>query len=282
MNSNLVPTPRTDRNGKTVIRHMKTAKEASKTVLPVPAVTPQPVVTVRQVRRELYDFLDNNTRNGYADSSDYRVLDRWLSHSTDDQLIKLSAAINFVNDNTDSSDAAVLREAKVIRMGLQDTLNNSALTRHAHGFLAARSAFCSDRSVTSESPLMSALPHYLGLCCDNNGSALPEEQLPSSEQLHATLRYAYEVTAAIMHHGNKAEFPVNEIGAMAQGEREGETSTYEILPYKDKSLLEMVSTHADRVEEIIALSLEAQTTDPARIAALLDHDGHSTLSSGAL
>jgi hypothetical protein len=235
------------------------------------------------VKRELFSFLDDNTRHGYSDSSEYTLIEQWLDVSTGDQISELLAAIHVVRDSKDSSDPALRREAEVIRTIMHDTLNHKHHMIHTHDMLRFRTSFSSSRFDLTKSPLKIMLGVYLGNRCDMQGKPLSERELPAPEGFAAALRYSFEMMSACLYHGNAREaLPVNEIFITAAGKRPNETNTYSIFPYREQGLSHLVSENPDRVEDLIDLSLANNTSDHDRLIALMDYDGHSTLSSGAL
>lgn len=282
--SNLVPTPRTDRNGRTVIRHMRPEDAATpaRQALPV-ATLPAGPLDVRQVKRELFNFLDDNTRNGYSDSSDYTVLEQWLDVSTGEQLLGLVTAIQTVRESKTSDDPALLREAKVIRTIMHDTLNNKAHLLHTHDMLRFRSSFSDCRFELTKSSLGIMLGVYVGNRCDMHGKPLPERELPTPEGFAASLRYSFEMMSACLYNGHARQaLPVTEIFITLEGKRPNEKMTYSIFPYRDDSLADLISDYPERVEDLIDFSLGNNTSDSDRLSALMEYDGHTTLSSGAL
>jgi hypothetical protein len=242
----------------------------------------QPPVPFHQVRQDLYKLLKSNSMNGYPDSSDHRLVDRWLNHSSDEEITELSVAIDIVNSSETSNDPAVFREADVIRYIISETLNNGAHMPHAHGFLSVRSAFCSDRAISTKPPLTAALPLYLGIGCDFKGNPLPEYARLSPENFHAVLRYIYEFATSVLFQGGQGKLPVKEIYVTAQGGHANETSTHFILQINDEELIALITAHRENVDALINLSLGSDTADPVRLAVLMNYEGHATLSSGAL
>lgn len=284
MTRNLVPTPRTDRNGRTVIRHIRddTTAATTRQLLPAAAL-PETPPSIRQVKRELFNFLDDNTRSGYPDSSDYTLLEQWLEVSTGDQLSELLTAIHTVRDSKNSSDPVLLREAEVIRAIMHDTLNNKAHMVHTHDMLRFRSSFSDARFDLPKSSLKIILGVYVGNRCDMHGKPLPERELPTPEGFSASLRYSFEMMIACLYHGHdKQAIPVTEIYLTAEGKGPSGRATYSIFPYRDQELAYLISENPDRVENLIDLSLANKTSEPDRLLALMDYDGHATLSSGAL
>lgn len=255
---------------------------ATRQSLPAAAL-PETPPSIRQVKQALFNFLDDNTRNGYADSSDYTLLEQWLEVSTGDQLSGLLTAIHTVRDSKNSSDPDLLREAEVIRAIMYDTLNNKAHMVHAHDMLKFRSSFSDSRFSLTRSSLKIMLGVYLGNRCDMHGKPLPERELPATEGFAVALRYSFEMMIACLYHGHdKQALPVNEIFITAAGNNPSGRATYSIFPYRDQELAYLISENPDRVENLIDLSLANKTSEPDRLLALMDYDGHSTLSSGAL
>jgi hypothetical protein len=235
------------------------------------------------VKRELFSFLDDNTRSGYPDSSDYTILEQWLDVSTGDQLSELLIAIQVVRDSKTSSDPALLREAEVIRSIMHDTLNNKAHLIHTHDMLRFRSSFSDCRFGLTKSSLGIMLGVYIGNRCDMHGNPLPGRELSDPEGFAAALRYSFEMMSACLYHGHARQaLPVNEIFLTLEGKRPNEKMTYSIFPYRDQTLAYLISDYPERVEDLIDLSLGNNTSDYDRLSVLMDYDGHATLSSGAL
>jgi hypothetical protein len=89
--------------------------------------------------------------------------------------------------------------------------------------------------------------------------------------------------SACLYHGNAREaLPVTEIFLTTAGKFPNEKLTYSIFPYRDQGLAYLISENPDRVEDLIDLSLANKTSDHDRLIALMEYDGHSTLSSGVL
>lgn len=57
---------------------------------------------------------------------------------------------------------------------------------------------------------------------------------------------------------------------------------YSIYPYKNDFLAYVISENPDRVEDLVDLAIANETSDPQRLLALMNYDGPSALSSGAL
>lgn len=279
MTNNLVPTPRTDRNGKTVIRHMRPEQQnAPQKAFPgVSLTTGQD--TLGSVKSELLWVLSTNYKHGYHDTAVVKDVVRWVNNSTDQQLAELVAALKTVTTAETSFVPAVVREANVIRSILSSTLNDQVHHRHAHGMLAARAAFCSESATLEKTDMRIALPVYLGLVCNMHGKDLPEEEILEPQKLQAALRYAYETINARVSYDSTKVF--TEIYVQAEsGHRT--TVSYSFVQYRDKKLLKLLTENVDRVDDIISLTRSHQTFDPTRLSVLMNYDGPQPLGSGAL
>lgn len=165
---------------------------------------------MRQVKKELFDFLRDNTREGYPDNSRLANVEEWLRVSTGKQLMDMLDALDVVKESRTSNDPSVLREARVIRSIMQTTLNVEQHTVHAHDMLSFRSAFSASRATIDIGTLALIFGVYAGNRCDMHGKPLREKDLPSREGFSALLRYSFEVLEACIFRGksNKAA-PVN-------------------------------------------------------------------------
>ena len=280
MTSNLVPTPRTDRNGKTVIRHMR-PEQQSATSKQIPGVTlTSSPVDIRKIKRDVYWVLQSNYKHGVADSSDIKNVRNWVDNSSEAQLAEIAVALEVVNSSEDSSDPAMLREARVVRSILSSTLSYNGPTGHAHGLMAARSAFCSEWSTSHEADMRTALPVYLGLNCDGHGNKLPAERLLKPKEMTAALRYSYElITARTFPIRNT---PFNEVMVSKPSSGFRETANFSMVQYGDPKLLTLVAENADRVTDLIDLSQNHETFDPERLAVLMGYEGPKALGTGSL
>lgn len=268
-NQNLVPTVIADRNGKVTTVHKKqeTATTASP-VVPAPVISeplsqlPSKAVLARRVA----DKLEYPTLHMEPVRSKIK---RWIDRSTTAQLTVLDEAVGWAFEDASEYEQSVVT----------GILNSLATTRGdtqaIHELLALREAFCSDWAEEVEPGVYTdALEGFVFGIRDEKNRSKPLDVSDEgvNRQSIALLRFAYE----LMERAKKPEYLPTE--GYILDEITGDTA----FVYKRDDLKALISQHADRVDELICLALDHETTDAHKLRALLEHEGHASLVYGML
>lgn len=268
-NQNLTPTVISDKNGKitTVHKRQDSAFTAAPNV-PAPFISepvsplPSKAVLVRRVA----DKLEYSTLNMTPVRAKIK---KWVDRSTTAQLTVLDEAVGWAFEDCSEYEQSVIT----------GILNSLAATRGdtqaIHELLALREAFCSDWAEKVEPGVYTDMLEgfVFGIRDQNNRSKpLDVSDEGVNKQNIALLRFAYE----LMERAENPEYLPTK--GYILDEITGDTA----FVYKSDDLKSLISQYADRVDELISLSLEHETSEAHQLRALLEHEGHSSLVYGML
>lgn len=267
-NPSLVPTVIADKNGKVTTVHKKNDATQPPSLSKVPAPTlyggiksekPSTASRIRGIRHAL--------TGGSWEKPIQTKAERFIKFSTPEQIDILDEALAGF-DGSSEHEQAVL--ASFFEPLTKRTGDSGAI----HELLAHRKAFASDWAV-SENPRLyiddlNGLAY--GLRDDNFRENLEcTDESVISENI-ALLRFAYEVK----ERAPRSDFlPVYEAQMGVGSSRVADV-------YKSEGLKELIRDRADRVDELIELAVANKTTEPQTLLALMDHEGHSSLTYGLL
>lgn len=267
-NPSLVPTVVADKNGKVTTVHKKNDAQQSSSVTKAPAPNlygdikcekPSDASRIRGINDVLAGGLWGNPRQTKAA--------RLVKLSTPEQLDILDEALA-------GFDGASDREKAVLASIFDPLTNRTGPTGAIHELLAHRKAFSSEWAV-NENPALSIYslePFVHGLREDKFKTKLDCTDESVVNERIALIRFAYEVKERAPYGGF---LPVYE----AQIGVGGATTAY---AYESDYLKELIAENADRVDSLIDLALTHKTSDAQRLRALLEHEGHSSLTHGML
>lgn len=267
-NPNLTPTVIADKNGKITTVHKKNDAQKSSSMAKVPAPTmyggiksekPSTASRIRGIRHAL-------TGGSWGKPIQAKA-DRFIKFSTPEQLDILDDAIAGFEDLTDHEQA-------VLSSIFEPLTKRSGDSGAIHELLAHRKAFASNWAVRENPSLylesLDALVY--GLRGENFKGSLDCADESVVNVNIALLRFAYEVK----ERAPRSEFlPVYEAQMGVGSSRVADV-------YKNEGLKELIRDRADRVDELIELALTNKTTEPQTLLALMDHEGHSSLTYGLL
>jgi len=262
--SNLIPTQRTDKNGRTVIRHMRPVSSAAANASGFPA----PSVTSKQTMKERVAAIDAFFRKHrrMVVPSKARA---FLSDSTPEELERLNMVL-------ESHDDMPEREKFIVHEAMRSLSTPRETTEFVHELLALRSAFCGEWSVRN-SPSIKGLTDFvygtresLGASLEEFGSLRFKEEQELREAVAVT-RFTYEMDR---------RFPRQDFRPAEHAYIRSTGTGY--LQHKDPALVELLREHCDRVEELIEFAAEHRTCDVQALRAYLEHEGAKSLSSGYL
>jgi hypothetical protein len=268
-NQNLTPTVISDKNGKitTVHKRQDSAATAMPSV-PAPIINESalPLPSKAVLARRVADKLEYPTLHMQPVRSKIK---RWIDWSTTAQLTVLDEAVGWAFGDCSEYEQSVIT----------GILNSLATTRGdtqaIHELLALREAFCSDWAEKVEPGVYTDMLEgfVFGIRDEKNRSKpLDISDEGVNRQNIALLRFAYE----LMERAEKPEYLPTE--GYVLDEITGDTA----FVYKSDDLKVLIRQYADRVDELISLALENETTDAHRLRALLEHEGHSSLVYGML
>lgn len=267
-NPNLIPTVVADKNGKVTTVHKKNEAQQSSSVTKVPRPTmyggikaekPSTASRIRGITRAL-------TGGSWGKPVQTKAA-KLVNFSTPEQLEILDEALAEFDDVSDHEQA-------VLASIFDPLTHRTGPTGAIYELLAHRKAFASEWAV-NENPslqLYGLEPFVHGLREDNFRAKLDCTDESVVNENIALIRFAYEVKERAPHGGF---LPVYE----AQIGVGGATTAY---AYESDDLKALISENADRVDSLIDLALTHKTSDAQRLRALLEHEGHSSLTYGML
>lgn len=278
--NNLIPTPRTDKNGHTVIRHMKPVA-ASSTSSVLPAVSlPVPAASKAELLSAMMEVFGVSASSSSSQFFSVQI-EGWLDSSTPEQLADLGVVIEELGPldglDGDTDDPAVKRNRVVIRGIMNETIQNRTNRIHTHDLLAMRSAFCSDYARLHQLPLGQGFSHFLGLI-SKDGYILPPSERATNEELISGIRFAYELGVRL---SDGSAMPTKSSAVESIDDR-GDAKALYASEYKSRELLELVMRNGDRVGELIDLAETRKSCDPSLLKELLNSDTHRAMNPGWL
>ena len=266
-NQNLVPTTVTDKNGKVTTVHKK-AESVAATRSGVPA----PKLSAKQAAHESKaSRVRRITQVLESDEYDRHVVkakaERFITSSTPEQLAVLDEAIG------ESFDTISQHEKRVMASILSPLAANRRSTKIIIELLTLRKAFASDWAMKTEPRQhihdLDAFVYGLREGQSKNPLDLTDEN--TNEQNIALLRFAYELKERAPYGGF---LPV---ATKADNLREQVAYVYD-----SEELANLIRKHPERVDDMIQFALDKETCQAHRLLAFLEHEGHSTMTSGWL
>lgn len=275
-NPNLTPSVISDKNGKVTTVHKREVKSTASSMSKVPAPAlghnKEPKVTmVARVRG--INHVISTVKGGVTVIK--AKTERFLASSTPEQLAILDEAIA-------GFESATEHERRVLSTILEPLIERKWKTGAIHEALAHRVAFASAWAVSN-------IPnrHITGLEPFIYGARKQGDDFKTkldctdesvvSEQT-ALLRFAYELKERAPFGGF---LPVSSKQVEVDYDDTG-TVYAAVYSYEDDELRNLIAENADRVDDLIEFSVTQQTSDPHRLRALLEHEGHSSLTYGLL
>lgn len=276
--SNLTPTVIADKNGKVTTVHKKIDAQKPSLVNSVPAPT------LRVSGRPRVSNASRITRIGEAlNGSLWKILvkskaQRWLMDSSPEQLAVLDATLDEMGTYTQ-------QEKFVFQSIVEPLTHRNGETGAIHELLTHRKAFASEWAIANEPRRFanSLEPFIYGLR-EGRGDGDTERRIPldcGDENLVreniALIRFAFELKERA-HDGGF--LPIYRVQAEVGSGTNYVNVTANV--YDNKGLEALIREYADRVDDIIEFSISQQTSDPHRLRALLEHEGHSSMTYGLL
>jgi hypothetical protein len=275
-NPNLTPTVIADKNGKITTVHKRDAKSAASSMssVPAPALGYRRETKVSMVSR--YRGIATIISKGSSSEKAIKAkTDRFLASSTPEQLDILDEAISGFDSATD-------HERLILSTILEPLSIRTGKTGAIHELVAHRAAFASEWSINNKPRrYMHGLePFMFGVrqqgtdfstkldCTDE--SAVGEQT--------ALIRFAYELKERAPFGGFQPVYNVKvEVDHDSTGYVYASAHAYE-----NDELKNLIIENADRVDDLIEFSVTQETSDPHRLRALLEHEGHSSMTYGLL
>lgn len=266
--SHLTPTVVADKNGKITTVHKKTDGQPSSSAAKVPAPTlyggilatkPSTASRVRGITRAL-------TGGSWSKPIKAKA-ERFINFSSPEQLEVFDAAIAEFDDLSDHEQA-------VLASIFEPLVNRNGDSGAIHELLAHRRAFASDWAVDENPALqldnLDSLVY--GLRENNFKDRLDCTDESIVNENIALLRFGYELKERAFNGGFLPVYSAQvAVGA-------GATASV----YKSEDLKTLIREHADKVDELIEFALLHKTSDAQKLRALIEHDGHSSLTYGLL
>lgn len=275
-NPNLTPTVIADKNGRITTVHKKDATSAPSSMSRVPAPAlgyrREPRVTMASRFRGISEIVSKG-------NTSERVIkakaDRFLKDSTPEQLDILDEAIA-------SFDSKSNHERLILSTILEPLSIRTGKTGVIHEMVAHRAAFASEWSVSNNPRLyINGLETFVyGIRQQGtsfSGKLDCTDESAVGEQT-ALIRFAYELKERSPFGGFQPTYSVRaEVGHDNTG------FAYDsVLAYENDELKNLIVEYAHRVDDLIEFSVTQETSDPQRLRALLEHEGHSSLTYGLL
>lgn len=267
---NLIPTPRTDKNGVTSIRHMRpeTASKSLPVSLPAPiafhaASTPMSREAVIKALEESVEAAHDSAMLHYAACADVQVLQNSLK-KLDDHVAR--AFYDYITENPASGRDGVLI---------------SVLNRHMDSGKAGDIVFVArnfpvedeidlvwdDFSYSTD--LFNTAEKYVnGLRSVNAEHKAPKDILKASAEEQSQLTALIRVTMTVC-----------DVGRKTQGIKKDQRSYETVL--EDANLITLALERHEEVDSIVSIIRERKAFDAATVSAVLDA-GVSVLRNGAL
>ena len=272
-NPNLTATLVTDKNGRLTTVHKKRDSPASMSRANVPAPTlgaKAPRVTNASRLRGISDvfIIENKIPNKAK-------VKQWLAESTPEQLDALDDAL-------ESFASATRREKYVLSMILDPLTYRTGYTEATHELIRHRQAFTSEWAI-SNNPVnhITLLPAFVYGARQQSitdfKTALDCTDENAVRENIALLRFAYELQERATYGGFLPIY--KDRVAVSDAQEHPHVNAY---VYDDPKLKDLIKEYADRVDDLIEFSITQKTSDPYRLRALLEHEGHSTLVYGML
>lgn len=269
-NPDLIPTVITDKTGKVTTVHRKTASQSppSMSKVPVPTlgdIRPAQKVTKAALTRNITRVFETN---GQLMKPLKSKIEKWIEHSTPQQLTVLNEAIG--NSFHTVSD----HEKRIIAEILNPLCWSRSQTGAMHELLALRQAFCSDWATENNRVMTTTDLESLmyGLRGGDFKTPIDLSDNQRNKENVALLRFAFELKERAPYGGF---LPVRQ-------SLEGRGRLEPVYVYDREDLKELIRQYPDRVNDLIELAVSHETCHPDRLRAMLEHEGPGTLSSGAL
>ena len=266
-NPKLVPTTVTDKNGKVTTVHKK-----SETTVASRSGVPAPKLSAKQAAHESKaSRVRRITHALESDEFDRHVVkakvERFLASSTPEQLSVLDEAVS------ESFDASSPHEKRVVASILSPFSANRRSTKIIIELLTLRKAFASDWAKRTEprQQIHDLDAFIYGLREEQSKAPLDLTDEKTNEQNIALLRFAYELKERAPYGGF---LPV---AIKADNLREQVAYVYD-----SEDLANLIRKYPERVDEMIQFALDNETCQAHRLRALVEHEGHSSMTSGWL
>jgi hypothetical protein len=267
-NPSLVPTVISDKHGKVTTVHKKNDMQQSSSVTKAPAPTLHgDIKSEKPSAASRIGGINDVLAGGSWGKARQTKAAKLVKFSTPEQLDILDEALAGFDGGSD-------REQSVLAAIFDPLTHRTGPTGAIHELLAHRKAFASEWAVKENPPLhlYGLEPFVHGLREDNFRAKLDCTDESVVNGNIALIRFAYEVRERAPHGGF---LPVYE----AQIGVGGATTAY---AYESDDLKTLIAENADRVDSLIDLALTHKTSDAQRLRALLEHEGHSSLTYGML
>jgi hypothetical protein len=273
---NLTPTVIADKNGKITTVHKKDATSAPSSMsrVPAPALGYRREQKVTMVSR--YRGIATIISKGSSSEKAIKAkTDRFLASSTPEQLDILDEAISGFDSATD-------HEQLILSTILEPLSIRTGKTGAIHELVAHRAAFASEWSINNKPRrYMHGLePFMFGVRqreTDFSTKLDCTDESMVGEQT-ALIRFAYELKERAPFGGFQ---PVYNVKVEVDHDNTGYVYA-SAHAYENDELKNLIIENADRVDDLIEFSVTQETSDPHRLRALLEHEGHSSLTYGLL
>jgi hypothetical protein len=277
-NPNLTSTVIADKNGKVTTVHKKSEIRAGSPLRNVPAPT-----LSGSDRTKMSNASRINRIGGALNSSLWKTLvksktQRWLSSSSPEQTEVLDATLAELDTYTQ-------QEKFVFQSIVEPLTHRNGETGAIHELLTHRKAFASEWAIANEPRrFVNSLEPFIYGLREGRGDGATERRIPLDcgdeslvQENVALIRFAFELKERA-HDGGF--LPVYRVQAEVGSDTNYVNTTANV--YDNKDLEALIREHADRVDDLIEFSVTQQTSDPQRLRALLEHEGHSSLTYGLL
>lgn len=259
--ANLVPEVRVDKNGKSVVRHVR-SDSASPTggmkSVPAPRVGNKKQ-SVDGIFSEVSDLMSVLNLEAPAKKRITKIIEK-----TDPQ------DIHIVRDALTGFESASAREQEFIRRALYLAIPDGTLCEK----LSLRSSFSGDWSRDSPPPMVNMNTCIYAVREMLNGDDEKPLELNNPEYMkkaHALTEFIFESR----HHFAETEHPL--VFQVTKGKSKRDT-----LRFVSSDFVGLVLDHRDRVRELLTLVQDRKTSNPDLLRELMEREGPSAVSSGYL
>ena len=276
-NPNLLPTVVTDKNGKITTVHKKNNSHASSLAASIPA----PVLGHRRVQKATtvsrFRTIAHVAAEGTISASVIKgKTERFLKNSTPEQLERLDEALAGL-------ESVTTHERLILSSAFTPLAQRQGDTGAIHEIIAHRKAFASEWAVRNEPrSFMYHLESFIYGARDNGKGSKYELECSDESVVNpniASIRFAYELKERAPYGGF---LPTRNGQVITGDDPKGGYTFGEAFFFDRRELKSLVEEYAHRVDDLIEFSITQQTSDPHRLRALLEHEGHSSLTYGLL
>lgn len=265
--SNLVPTPRVDKNGVTVVRHVKPGTTSASKLPVIPQVNVPTIQTKQRTMRQRTEGITELRQ--YGDRRPRMLpskIGKWLSGSRTDELERLDEVI-------DGYREMPAQELHIIKSALSPLAIVGESTEFIHEMLALRRSFCGEWASENNVSVSKADDYIMGLR-ESFGAPIRKplqfHDARTLKEAEAVMRFTFELDR---------RFPREAFRPAEHAYIEGGIS---YLRHREPALVALLREYPERADDLLEFAVEHRTSDPQLLRAHVEHDGPLAVSTGYL